>query len=75
VDKFHSENTYLICLSGNVLAGMLAVRGRRPFSLDQKVTNLDSYLPAGRTLCEVRLLAVDKKFRGAQVLQEILALL
>jgi len=75
VDKFNAENTYLICLSGRQLAGMLAVRGHRPFSLDQKLENLDSYLPAGRKICEIRLLAVEKKFRGAQVLQGILALL
>src|SRR5215472_11450452 len=75
VDKFHAENTYLICLAGKKLVGMLAVRGNRPFSLDQKLENLDSYLPAGRKICEIRLLAVDKKFRGAQVLQGILALL
>jgi len=75
VDKFHPENTYLICLSGRNLAGMLAVRGDRPFSLDQKLEKLDSYLPAGRKVCEVRLLAIEKKFRGAQVLQGILALL
>src|SRR5436190_3042766 len=75
VDKFHAENTYLICLSGKKLVGMLAVRSNRPFSLDQKLENIDSYLPAGRKVCEIRLLAVDKKFRGAQVLQGILALL
>ena len=75
IDKFHGENTYLICLCGRQLAGMLAVRGARPFSLDQKLEKLDSYLPPGRNLCEIRLLAVDKKFRGAQVLQGILALL
>ena len=75
VDKFHAQNTYLICLSGRTLAGMLAVRGDRPFSLDQKLENLDSYLPPGRKICEIRLLAVDRKFRGAQVLQGILALL
>src|SRR3954468_14421004 len=75
VDKFHAENTYLICTRGNQLAGMLAVRGSRPFSLDQKIENLDSYLPAGRNICEIRLLAIEKKFRGAQVLQGILALL
>lgn len=75
VDKFHAENTYLICLAGSTLAGMLAVRGNRPFSLDQKVPDLDSHLPAGRTVCEVRLLAVEKRFRGAQVLQGMLALL
>jgi aspartate aminotransferase-like enzyme len=78
VDKFHAENTYLICLSGQKLVGMLAVRGSRPFSLDQKLEKLDSYLPTGRTICEIRLLAIEKKFRGArggQVLQGILALL
>jgi aspartate aminotransferase-like enzyme len=75
VDKFHAENTYLISLCGRKLAGMLAVRGSRPFSLDQKLEKLDSYLPPGRKICEIRLLAVDKKFRGAQVLQGILALL
>src|SRR6185369_13198249 len=46
-----------------------------PFSLDQKLANLDSFLPSGRNICEIRLLAVEKKFRGAQVLQGILALL
>ncbi len=78
VDKFHAENTYLICLSNQKLVGMLAVRGKRPFSLDQKLPNLDSHLPAGRTICEIRLLAIEKKFRGTrsgQILQGILALL
>src|SRR5947208_5954025 len=75
VDKFHSENTYLICLSGKRLVGMLAVRGNRPFSLDQRLESVDSYLPAGRKICEIRLLAFEKKFRCAQVLQGILALL
>jgi aspartate aminotransferase-like enzyme len=78
VDKFHAENTYLICLQNQKLAGMLAVRGNRPFSLDQKLPDLDSYLPSGRTICEIRLLAIEKKFRGTrsgQILQGILALL
>ncbi len=74
VDKFHSENTYVICLSGDRLVGMLAVRGNRPFSLDQKLVNLDSYLPGGCKLCEVRLLAVEKEFRSGQVFQGLLAL-
>ena len=48
VDKFHAENTYLVCLHGNQVVGMVAARGRRPFSLDQKLPDLDSYLPSGR---------------------------
>ncbi|HYM60545.1 MAG TPA: aminotransferase class V-fold PLP-dependent enzyme [Thermoanaerobaculia bacterium] len=75
VDRFHAENTYLICLSGRKLAGMLAVRDNRPFSLDQKLEGLDAFLPPGRKICEVRLLAVEKEFRGVQVVQGILALL
>ena len=75
VDKFHGENTYLICLSGNQLVGMLAARGNRPFSLDQKLSDLDAFLPGRQKICEIRLLAVEKKFRGHQVLQGILALL
>jgi len=78
VDKFHAENTYLICLCNQRLVGMLAVRGNRPFSLDQKLPDLDTHLPSGRKICEIRLLAIEKKFRGArggQVLSGILALL
>jgi hypothetical protein len=75
VDKFHAENTYLICLSGRTLAGTMAVRGKRPFSLDQKLPDLDSYLPVGRRVSEIRLLAIEKEFRGAKVLPGLLALL
>jgi len=74
VDPFHAENTYLICMSGRHLAGMICVRGKRPFSLDQKLPNLDSYLPPGRSLCEIRLLSVDKKYRTGQVFQGLMAL-
>jgi aspartate aminotransferase-like enzyme len=78
VDKFHAENIYLTCFSGRKLVGMLAVRGKRPFSLDGKLENLDSYLPPGRRICEIRLLAIEKRYRGlrgGQVLAGILALL
>jgi aspartate aminotransferase-like enzyme len=75
VDKFHEENTYLICLAGQRVVGMLAARGQRPFSLDQKLPNLDSYLPAGRRPCEVRLLAVEKEFRNSQVFRGIISLM
>ncbi len=64
VDPFHEENTYLICLRGKKLVGMLTLRGERPFSLDQKLTDLDTYLPEGRSVCEIRLLAVEKEYRG-----------
>jgi hypothetical protein len=78
VDKFHAENTYLVCLANRKIVGMLAVRSNRPFSLDQKLPNLDLHLPAGRSVCEIRLLAIDQQFRGArggQILSGLLALL
>lgn len=75
VDKFHAENTYLICLCGGQLVGMMAVRGNRPFSLDQKVANLDEHLPKRQKPCEIRLLAVEKEFRTGQVFRGLLALL
>ncbi|MBI5690711.1 MAG: aminotransferase class V-fold PLP-dependent enzyme [Verrucomicrobia bacterium] len=63
VDRFHAENTYVIALQDRTLAGMMALRPQRPFSLDAKLPNLDTYLPAGRRPIEVRLLAVAKEFR------------
>jgi aspartate aminotransferase-like enzyme len=75
VDKFHSENTYLICLSGKRVVGMITARGRRPFSLDQKIPNLDSHLPPGRRVCEIRLLSVEKEFRNGQVFRGLTTLM
>ncbi len=78
VDKFHSQNTYLICLANQKVVGMLAARGNRPFSLDQKLPELDRHLPPGRSVCEIRLLAIDQRFRGSrggQILSGLLALL
>jgi hypothetical protein len=75
VDRFHHENTYLICRCDDRLAGMMALRGKRPFSLDQKLENLDSYLPAGRCIIEVRLLSISKEHRNGPVLFGLLKLL
>lgn len=72
VDKFHAQNTYVICLSGDQLIGMLAFRGQRPFSLDQKLPNLDVHLPPGRRVCELRLLAVERGHRNGVVLRGLL---
>ena len=75
VDKFHKENTYIICLDGRILAGMIAIRGKRPFSLDTKLKNLDSYLPTGHKICEIRLLAVEKPYRNGYVFRGLVELL
>ena len=75
IDKFHSENTYMICLQDDRLLGMVAARGQRPFSLDQKLADLDSYLPPCRSVCEVRLLAVQPAYRSGRIFQGLMTLL
>ena len=78
VDRFHAQNTYLICLAGaepGELAGMLALRTERPFSLDEKLPDLDAFVPAGARMGEVRLLAVEPRWRGSAVLAGLARLL
>jgi aspartate aminotransferase-like enzyme len=54
---------------------MVCVRDRRPFSLDSKLENLDSHLPPAKSLCEVRLLAVDPAHRNSRVFRGLSAAL
>ena len=77
VDQFHDENTYFICRRGPELLGMICVRDRRPFSLDQKLGRLEDHLPQAEDakLCEVRLLAVRPDLRGARVLPGLLTMM
>lgn len=72
VDRFHAENTYYICLEGARLVGMLALRSCRPFSLDEKVADLDTWLPTGEKLCELRLLAVEQSHRKPGVFARLI---
>jgi len=72
VDRFHDENTYVVALRGRRVAGMMAIRDKRPFSLDERVPDLDTYLPPGRSMCELRLLAVDKRDRTGRLLPALL---
>ena len=77
VDRFHTENTYFICRRDHELLGMICVRDRRPFSLDQKLGRLEDYLPQaeGARLCEVRLLAVRPDLRRTRVLPGLLTMM
>ncbi len=67
IDRFHAENTYFICRADNHLVGMVCGRRERPFSLDQKLSNLDQWLPAHRSIVELRLLAVERAYRKTAV--------
>ncbi|MCL4176942.1 MAG: aminotransferase class V-fold PLP-dependent enzyme [Verrucomicrobia bacterium] len=75
VDRFHHQNSYLIALNDDELVGMMAVRDQRPFSLDEKLGSIDTYLPPGRSVCEIRLLSVIPTHRTGSVFQGLLKLL
>lgn len=73
VDRFHNENTYLIAKKGSEVIAMLAIRGSRPFSLDEKIENLNDLLPDNcQHLCEVRLLAVKPEYRKGRTALRLL---
>jgi aspartate aminotransferase-like enzyme len=72
IDKFHNENSYVICRNGTQVVAMLAVRAKRPFSLDTKLPDLDRYLPAHKGLCEIRLLSVRKDCRRSRIVHGLL---
>lgn len=67
VDRFHAENTYFICRADEQLVGMVCGRCARPFSLDQKIPEIDRRLPAHRKIVEVRLLSVEPDWRKTNV--------
>ncbi|MCC6406521.1 MAG: alanine--glyoxylate aminotransferase family protein [Planctomycetes bacterium] len=77
VDRFHEENEYLIGVdvARRELLGMAAIRGRRPFSLDQKLPDLDRHLDPRRRPCEVRLWTVIPRLRRTAFVPEFLAAL
>lgn len=64
IDKFHKRNTYVICVRKYKLLGMLAICDKRPFSLDYKLKDIDSYLPGFKSIFEIRLLAIENKHRN-----------
>ncbi len=75
IDKFHRDNKYIICLRDNRLIAMVSIKDRRPFSLDQKLKNLDSYLPECSSMVEIRLLSIEKGYRRGHVLKGLLTTL
>lgn len=72
-DRFESESRFLLAWRSEILAGMVALRGQPPFSIEQRLADpriLDNY--AGSKL-EVRLLAVHPGERNTMVLAGLLA--
>jgi aspartate aminotransferase-like enzyme/predicted N-acetyltransferase YhbS len=75
VDRFHEQNVYIIAVEDQRVVGMIALRGERPFSLDEKLGKVDQYLPEGRAVCELRLLAVRPTHRKGFVFRGLIDLL
>jgi aspartate aminotransferase-like enzyme/GNAT superfamily N-acetyltransferase len=75
IDKFDKENIYIIAKDGDEVVGMITVRANRPFSLDDKLENLDEYLPKQARPCEIRLLSVKKEYRKTRVFYQLVDLL
>lgn len=74
VDRFDAENAYVVAVDdASTVIGMLALRARRPFSLDQKLDRLEDFLPPHRSACEVRLLSVRPDWRHRRVFRDLLA--
>jgi hypothetical protein len=73
VDRFHHENTYVVCLAEQQVVGMVCGRCERPFSLDQKIADLDRWLPPHRKAVEIRLLAIAPVHRKSSVFAGLLA--
>jgi aspartate aminotransferase-like enzyme len=72
IDKYHEENTYVICLREGELLGMLALRDKRPLSLDTKLVDLESYLPPFKRILEFRLLAIKQQHRKTAIFTGIM---
>ena len=72
VDKYHEENTYVICLRDREVLGMIALRDKRPLSLDGKLADLESYLPPFKRILEYRLLAVKQQHRNTAIFSGIM---
>ncbi len=70
VDRFHHENTYMLVYKESEMAGMIAFRAVRPFSLDEKIGPMEDYLSTEqcRHLCELRLLAIKKEHRNGRAM-------
>lgn len=63
-DQFHDENTYLLCMKDSRVIGMIAVRSKRPFSLDKKIGPVESKLSTTpRHPVEIRLLSIESQYR------------
>lgn len=75
IDKFHKKNTYVTAKDGQRVIAMVCLCTKRPFSLDQKLSNLGEYLPDEEKIAEIRLLSIRKQFRKQSVFTKLMLFL
>ncbi len=67
IDARLADSVAFVAVAEERVVGMVAISSKRPFSLDGKVPDLDSYLPPHARACEVRLLCVEPERRQGAV--------
>ena len=72
VDQLIARSTPFVSSGGTAVDRHGHDLGERPFSLDQKLPNLDAYLPPANKPCEVRLLMIELRHRQGRVFGELL---
>tara|TARA_B100000508_G_C11454512_1_gene275987 strand:- start:57 stop:575 length:519 start_codon:yes stop_codon:yes gene_type:complete len=72
VDPFHKQNVYFIALFQGNLIGMVCYNCHRPYSLEKKKVNIDACISKGVKTAEIRLLAVEKKWRNSKLTYKLL---
>ena len=72
VDPRHERNQYIIAKKHDRVIGMVCYNMTRPFSLDQKLPDLDRYLPSYNKIAEIRLLAIEKQYRNPLIAYRLL---
>ncbi|HEV7667363.1 MAG TPA: GNAT family N-acetyltransferase [Thermoanaerobaculia bacterium] len=72
VDARLAMSVPFVALAEGRVIGMVAISYQRPFSLDEKLPDLDSYLPPHERACEVRLLSVEPEWRRGPVFAGLL---
>jgi len=72
VDVRLTDSVAFVAVTEERVIGMVAVSAKRPFSLDAKVADLDSYLPPHKRACEVRLLSVELERRQGSIFAGLL---
>lgn len=73
VDKFHDKNTYIIAKNNKEVVAMISLCSERPFSLDQKIGNVDNYITKNYSNpIEIRLLSIKEEYRKSKVFFELI---